>query len=78
MIYLLSIYLVILFLLAQISLDCGVTFILLTISVIDSTSIWRVIVSKGILVVLGIGLTLKIIGTYTESKVIEDGYIERY
>ena len=78
MIYLLSIYLVILFLLAQISLDCGVTFILLTISIIDSTSIWRVIVSKGILVVLGIGLTLKIIGTYTESKVIEDGYIERY
>ena len=78
MIYLLTIYLVILFLLAQISLDCGVTFILLTISVIDSTSIWRVIVSKGILVVLGIGLTLKIIGTYTESKVIEDGYIERY
>jgi hypothetical protein len=78
MIYLLSIYLVILFLLAQISLDCGVTFILLTISVINSTSIWRVIVSKGILVVLGIGLTLKIIGTYTESKVIEDGYIERY
>jgi len=78
MIYLLSIYLVILFLLAQISLDCGVTFILLTISIIDSTSIWRVIVSKGILVVLGICLTLKIIGTYTESKVIEDGYIERY
>lgn len=78
MIYLLSIYLVILFLLAQISLDCGVTFILLTISIIDSTSIWRVIISKGILVVLGIGLTLKIIGTYTESKVIEDGYIERY
>ncbi len=78
MIYLLSIYLVILFLLAQISLDCRVTFILLTISVIDSTSIWRVIVSKGILVVLGIGLALKIIGTYTESKVIENGYIEWY
>lgn len=76
MIYLLIIYLIIVFLFAQNSLNCRITFVLLAISVIDSTSFWRIVVSLSILIILGISLVLKIISIYTESKVIKNSYIE--